>query len=242
MNNSSHFEQLPFLTNEEVKQEIQIQADDVICTLKRNTVLPPFTYVGFKEIASIGSSIIRVPGDLFSDLGLNTEATVNFLRKAIKLLHNFSQKEEMTFLHAMGLSFILENEGGHTKSGFPIPSSETSDLNPNLVPSALGWSFYPNTATYNGHTFCIQGVPLEILKALSRSPRGISSHDLMNQVWPRKFVNGETLRSHICSIRKCIKETLNVADDPVPHIGSGDTSGYRLNFELLKINAGDHKV
>ncbi|MBN71628.1 MAG: hypothetical protein CME32_20400 [Gimesia sp.] len=236
MRYSHCFDKIPFLVKDNFKTNLDADAQLSVGDFYFRQIekVGSFEDVAIKTDQSVlnDSSTIKMPVDLFSDFGLNAEKTVNFLSK----VGNFIPE----LLHAMGLTIKPLNEVCQNESCCPYSSSDSTDTSQDQDRSNTGWKFSPDTVFYNGLQFSIQGKPQDILKALSEAPHGISKEDLIKTVWPDNEVNDETLRSHICSIRKCIKKTLQTSDDPVPHVGSGDTSGWKLNFAILKMNAEDN--
>lgn len=241
MNTSNQNNDIPELLDKKSNYKTSSSVNDITVFQNESVDSTRLTWSSLGDVRFLEISTSRIPGDLVRDHSLNLEQTPRILSNAgRRLLDYLFQEDPDCLLKALGFAEDSVNEADHNDSQCSNPTSTTSDSSLNRDQLNSGWSFSLNAVSYNGHFFSIQGVQQKILKALSKSPGGLKKKALIKKVWPRKAVNSETLGSHITSIRRCIRKSLNILDDPIPHFGSGGASGYKLNLGILKNNTGDY--
>lgn len=205
MNTSNHIDNIPNLWGPKGNYKNSSTVDDITVFQNESVDSSRMTCIISDDYAFLKVSKTQIPRHSFSDHGLNLEQVPSILSNAIRSILDLSQDDQDCLRNALGFAEDSVDEADHKGSRYSNLTPAASDSSPNRDQLNSGWSFSPNSVSYNGHLFSIQGVPQKILKALSTSPCGLKINALIKKVWLRKTVNRETLGSHITSIRRCIR-------------------------------------
>lgn len=99
------------------------------------------------------------------------------------------------------------------------------------------WLFFPGEAAFGGTRFAIAGIPMQLLRALAESRRGMSANDMLDTIWGRdKTIGLTTLRSHISRLRNRLRTEFGLRSnvDPIPRIDHGQSLAWKLDDSVLK--------
>ncbi|MSR59243.1 MAG: helix-turn-helix domain-containing protein [Planctomycetaceae bacterium] len=126
--------------------------------------------------------------------------------------------------------------GGGSGQHTPDPSARGASWPPDF-----GWHFQPGGFAFRGIRGELNGIPLRLLEALAKAPRGKSlpESDLRNAGWDEAdapSVENATIRAHLATVRKALRNAFGISakDDPIPvKDRTAERRGWMLDSDLL---------
>jgi hypothetical protein len=128
--------------------------------------------------------------------------------------------------------------GEKTAEYVPSDSEETttrsSSESQKEWPPDDGWHFRSGEFAFGGKAHALSGVRYRILEAFVRARRNVTVDDLRKEIWPESFPENSTIRSHVSTLRRELRQLIGLSSsvDPIPHVDTGAHLAWKLDDSL----------